>query len=93
MRATERLVEVIAEEARGITDDVDAGGSVDALVVAMHVAKIAEATDELRRRGDTLVGGRDLERLLQVIGREHVPLGEDEVKALARLHHTLGGEQ
>jgi hypothetical protein len=46
--------------------------------------KILDALAELRRRGDTLVGGRDLELLLQVIGREHLPLGDDEVKALAR---------
>jgi hypothetical protein len=53
--------------------------------------KILDAVTELRRRGDTLANGRDLELLLEVIGREHLPLGDDEVKALARLHHTLGG--
>jgi hypothetical protein len=51
--------------------------------------KILDAIAELRRRGDTLVGGRDLELLLEVVGREHLPLGDDEVKALARLHHAL----
>ena len=53
-------------------------------------ASIQRAAMELRSRGDTLVRGRDLERLLQVIGRDHVPLGDDEVQALARLHHALG---
>jgi hypothetical protein len=91
MRATERLLEVLAEESQAIDADIEAGGSINALDIAMHSARIAQATVELRRRGDTLLQGRDLDLILQVIGREHVPLGEDEAKALARLHHILGG--
>jgi hypothetical protein len=41
-----------------------------------RVALIGSAAAELRRRGDTLVRGRDLELVIQALGREQIGLGE-----------------
>jgi hypothetical protein len=39
----------------------------------------------------TRSSGRDLELIVQAVGREQVLLGEDESQALARLDGALGG--
>jgi hypothetical protein len=84
MRATERLLEVVeqadGELSRDVTDDLRS-----------RVAVIESAATELRRRGDTLVTGRDLELVIQELGREQIVLGEDEAQALNRLDGALGG--
>ena len=90
MRATERLLEVIAEQganigARLLRD----GGDPPAIQKAAHEVKTA--AHELLRRGDTLVRGRDLELVIQALSREQIVLGEDEEQALNRLDGALGG--
>ncbi|MDX6568684.1 MAG: hypothetical protein QOH15_1262 [Gaiellales bacterium] len=82
-RTTERLLEVIADEATSIVEAVDPP--------VLHAARIVQAILELRRGGDTLVRARDLELVVQAVHREQVLLGEDESQALARLDGALGG--
>jgi hypothetical protein len=82
MRATERLLELIAERAR-LVDEGE-------LLTQEGIMEIRQAVDELRRRGDTLVTGRDLELIIQALARESVALGEDEAQALGRLDGALG---
>jgi hypothetical protein len=84
MRATERLLEVVEQAAEELNRDV-------APDLRSRVAVIENAATELRRRGDTLVRGRDLELVIQALGREQVMLGEDEAQALNRLDGALGG--
>jgi hypothetical protein len=100
MRATERLLEVIADhvaQANKLAADLllmNVPGSLDDLDVLKARDELDMATEailELRRRGDALVSARDLELIVQVAYRERVSLGDDEAKALARLHHALGG--
>jgi hypothetical protein len=100
MRATEHLLAVIAEhvtQANKVIADVlltNIPGSIDDLEVLKARDELDKATDsivELRRRGDTLVQGRDLELVIQALGREQIALGEDEAQALNRLDAALGG--
>jgi hypothetical protein len=81
MRATERLLEEIADEATAIVESADQA--------ARHAAKIVEAALELRRRGDTLISREDLRMILRHVD----PLGADAALAstLERLERTLGG--
>jgi hypothetical protein len=83
MRATARLLEVVEQAAgelsRDVTDDLRS-----------RVAVIENAASELRRRGNTLVRGRDLELVIQALSREQIMLGEDESQALNRLDGALG---
>jgi hypothetical protein len=83
MRATERLLEVVEQAAGELGRDV-------APNLTSRVAVIESAATELRRRGDTLVRGRDLELVIQALGREQLVLGEDEAQALNRLDGALG---
>jgi hypothetical protein len=83
MRATERLLEVLAQN----MDTIE-------VVQRITVGQMAEMTDaiaELRRRGGTLVRGRDVELVIQALAREQIGLGEDEAQALNRLDGALGG--
>jgi hypothetical protein len=95
VRATERLLELIAEAAQAIGDDVDASADPDGLVVAMHAAKITEAVDELRRRGDTLVRACDLREVVAVANRAIAlrAVAPDLTKnaAIDRIESALGG--
>jgi hypothetical protein len=84
MRATERLLEVVEQAAEELSKDV-------APDLRSRVAVIENAATELRRRGDTLIRGRDLELVIQALGREQIVLGEDESQALNRLDGALGG--
>jgi hypothetical protein len=85
MRSTERLLELIEEQATAIRT-ASHGGVLDP---DANAVLIEDATAELRRRGDLLVRARDLELLVQAVGREQVLLGEDEAQALARLDGAL----
>ncbi|HEV7564671.1 MAG TPA: hypothetical protein VGO31_01775 [Microbacteriaceae bacterium] len=83
-RATERLLEVVEQAAEELNRDV-------ARDLRSRVAVIGAAATELRRRGDTLVRRRDLELVIQALGRERLAFGEDESQALERLDGALGG--
>ncbi|MDX6568751.1 MAG: hypothetical protein QOH15_1329 [Gaiellales bacterium] len=83
MRATERLLELIIAEAGVVNSKTEA--EEESLVT------IQQAAIELGRRGDTLVGARDLELIIQALGREQITRGEDEARALNRLAGALGG--
>jgi hypothetical protein len=90
MRATERLLEVIAEQGENIGARLlRDGGDPPAIQKAAHEVKAA--AHELLRRGDTLVRSRDLELVVQAVNREQLLLGEDEAQALNRLDGALGG--
>jgi hypothetical protein len=100
VRATQRLLEVIGEHvdlANKLMGDLllmNVPGSLDDLDVLKARDELDLATEailELRRRGDALVWARDVELVVQVAYRERISLGDDEAKALARLHHALGG--
>jgi hypothetical protein len=86
MRATARLLEAMQEKLIDVRDfdnpDFDFRGLVSDLLVML---------DELRRRGDTLVRGHDLEVVVQALHRGRLALGEDDAKALDRLDGALGG--
>jgi hypothetical protein len=84
MRTTERLLRVVEEAAEELNRDV-------APDLRSRVAVIEAAATELRRRGDTLIRGRDLELVIQALSREQIPLGEDEAQALNRLDGAVGG--
>jgi nitrous oxidase accessory protein NosD len=81
VRATERLLEVIADCARAIIEGNDLAGR--------HAGMILDITTELQRRGDTLIGREDLRTALRHVD----PLGDDPAlsPALERLDRALGG--
>lgn len=88
MRATERLLEVIHENARDLY-----GLGEGFRATYEWVEPIFEAITELRRRGDTLVRADDLREAAEGLGGG---IGGDPAKydaAIARLEHALGGEQ
>jgi hypothetical protein len=99
MRATERLLDVIAEQTVEVVGAVDfqALSSEQAGRMALALDAIETAVVELRRRGDTLVRMHDLRLIVAAArrGRDHVPLGDTEYDtlgaALARLESTLSG--
>jgi hypothetical protein len=88
MRATDRLLEVIADGAASIAADVDES--------ARHAGEIVEAVLELRRRGDIVVRSNDL-RLIAAAhhGRQFGPGGNTDYEAfdqaLERIENALGG--
>jgi hypothetical protein len=89
MRATERLLEVIAERAR-LVDDGE-------LLTQQGITEIRQAADELRRRGDTLVRRDDLRVVIAAAnhGRQFGSGGDTDYTgfeaALARIDSSLGG--
>jgi hypothetical protein len=86
MRATERLLGHIAEQA-----DLIATQSPG---VAEPATAIHDAVDELRRRGDTLVRRDDLWIILEYADSDEVLLESQRVElkaAFARIQHALGG--
>jgi hypothetical protein len=82
MRATEDLLEVIADEATEIVEALDPP--------AKHAGAILEAAVELRRRGDTLVRRDDLRILLRHVD----PFEKDEASeaSLERIRAAIGGD-
>jgi hypothetical protein len=93
MRATERLLEVIEENATAVDAWIANGHprTETADRATRDLAALGAALDELRRRGDTLVRRNDLELVVQAVTREQILLGEDEAQSLARLDGALGG--
>jgi len=99
MRATERLLKVIAEQTVEAVNAVDFQGlsSEQAGRMALALDAIETAANELSRRGDTIVRMHDLRLIVAAArrGRDHVPLGDTEYEtlgaALARIENALGG--
>jgi hypothetical protein len=95
LRASDRLLGVIGEEALAIDADIDAGVNIGALDLAMHSARISEAVAELRRRGDTLVRREDLMSVLAGVERGFLigisVRGVECTAAWERLENTIGG--
>jgi hypothetical protein len=95
MRATERLLEVIAEQGENIGARLlRDGGDPPAIQKAAHEVKAA--AHELLRRGDTLVRHGDLRLIAAAAnhGRQYGPAGMDYTgfkAALERIETALGG--
>ncbi len=90
MRATDRLLRFIGERTAAIMD-----GSSNTVVFA---EEINEAVRELQRRGDTLVGGRDVQAVATAAFRwlekyRGLELGADDelAHAIERLENAIGG--
>jgi hypothetical protein len=88
-RASERLLELIGDEAAAIVEGTDQA--------AGRAAKIVEAVLELRRRGDTVVRPDDLLLIAAAAnhGRKYGPEGDTDYTgfnaALERIQNALGG--
>lgn len=99
LRASERLLQVIAEQTVEAVNaaNFQALSSEQAGRMALALDAIETAVAELRRRGDTLVFKDDLRLFLTAArrGRDHLPLGDSEYDtlgaALARIESALGG--
>jgi hypothetical protein len=96
MRATERLLEVIAEQGENIGARLlRDGGDAPAIQKAAHEVKAA--AHELLRRGDTLVRHEDLRIIAAAAnhGRQYGPEGDTDYtgfeSALERIESALGG--
>jgi hypothetical protein len=92
---TARLLEIIAEKSELIREWLTEGNADPRWqrLATDHVAAIAEATIELRRRGDTLVRREDLRFVAQASRRQLLSDTEQsEVDAAwGRLGAALGG--
>ena len=99
MRASERLLEVIAEQTVEAVNIVDfsALNSEQAGRMALALDGIETAVAELRRRGDTLVRGEDLRLIAAAAnhGRRYGLGGDTDYTgfedALERIERALGG--
>ena len=95
MRATQQLLEHVAMRAEFV--DVHAG-SLDADETHQEATKILEAITELRRRGDTVVRGADVQLVATAAFRwldeyRGLELGADDelAHAIERLENAIGG--
>jgi hypothetical protein len=90
MRATERLLQVICEAARELSQEVERD-------LRSRIAAIETAAIELQGRGDTLVRHEDLRLITAAAnhGRQYGPEGDTDYTgfeaALERIESALGG--
>lgn len=85
MRATERLLEVIAISADAYAENKNPG----------HITDIQTSITELRRRGDTLVRREDLRMVMRIVAlaEKHIgPAAQSERDAFDRLENAIGGK-
>lgn len=98
MRATERLLEVIIEQAIAVAMAATNERGIIDENVRKGVNEINACADELRRRGDTLVRMDDLRRIMAIVDAVSPTLSVSEdhrdahFQSINRLEIALGGK-
>jgi hypothetical protein len=67
MRATERLLAYIEEQASALDAKARSSDTIDGSLVSIELSGVLRSAAELRRRGDTIVHRRDLHAVLSLV--------------------------